>query len=89
MPQTPPERRRDYTEAAIKVAVHETLTAIGFDMRDPNAMQDDIRFLRRWRQGADATKTAVWRAIITVTIPACLYLLWYAFKLALTGRGIP
>ena len=68
---------------ASRESVHETLTALGFDIHDPHEVQSDLLYLRRIRKGSEFVSQRVKASIITVLIPTFLYLLWEAIK-----RGI-
>lgn len=64
----------------VKEAVRETLAGLGFDMGDIHKAQADLVFLRELRTGSEDLKKRVKNTIITVCIPAILYLIWESIK---------
>ena len=67
-------------EEMIESAVHKTLSNLGFDPYDAKEAQKDFIYLRDLRKGSEELRKAVKKAIIGVTIPSFLYLLWEALK---------
>lgn len=68
--------KKEDIKEALKETMHEVLTQYGFTMADPNAMQADLLHLRNLRLGCEATRRNILKAIIGVTVPAALYIVW-------------
>lgn len=64
---------------AVKEAVFETLTQLGFDVKNPLDVQKDIAYLSALRKGAIAAKAMALRAVFTVFIPTVLFLMARGF----------
>lgn len=71
--------------AIVKATVAETLIGLGLTAGDPVELQKDFIHLRNLRQGCEATRRNIIKAVITVTIPAALYIIWVAVKSAVLG----
>ena len=67
----------------IKLVVYETLTGLGFTVDDPYKMQQDMIYIRQFREGTQALKSNFIKVFLSVTIPGFLYLIWEAFKSSL------
>lgn len=66
----------------VRQTVHETLSGIGFEMREPNKLQADMYYLRKLRDGSEDMMRVLRRSAITISFSTGLYLLWEAFKSA-------
>jgi hypothetical protein len=73
----PPE---DTLRKIMKESVYETLSGLGFDTENAHGMQEDMAFLRNMREGSQEMKRTIKRSIVTVVIPATLYILWESLK---------
>ena len=71
----------------VKSAVHETLTALGFTIDDPNAVQQDMAYLRKSRMGADDVAKWVKRSGISVAITAFFTVVWMGIQAAMELKG--
>lgn len=69
----------------VRFIVHETLTGLGFTVDDPNQMQQDMIYIRKFREGSQAFRSNLAKAFVSVTIPAFLYLLWDTLKHSIRG----
>lgn len=67
----------------VKYIVHETLTGLGFTVSDPHTMQQDMIYLRQFREGSQAFRKNIAKVFVTVSLPAFLFLLWDTFKHAI------
>lgn len=67
----------------IQLVVKETLSSLGFTVDDPNEMQQDIAYIRDFRKGSQAIKSNIITALITITLPGVIYLLWQTVKTSL------
>lgn len=68
----------------VQQAVRETLTGLGFNANDPTEIQADLLYLRKMRRGSEEMSRLAKRCIITVTIPAFLYMAWEVIKRSLS-----
>lgn len=80
-------RDKGELKEAIKEAIQEAFTAYGFTVEKPSEIQKDMAHLRSLRLGCEATKKNILKAVITVTVPASLYLIWEALKGVLNGHS--
>lgn len=64
----------------VKYVVHETLTGLGFTVDDPHQMQQDMIYIRQFREGSQAFKRNVSKVFISVSLPGLLYLMWDSIK---------
>lgn len=69
-------------EELIKKTVHETLTSLGFTIDDPNAVQQDMAYLRKSRTGADDVGKWIKRSAISVAITAFVSVIWIGIQAA-------
>ncbi|MDX2221137.1 MAG: hypothetical protein SFV21_00220 [Rhodospirillaceae bacterium] len=70
-------------EQAAEKAVHKALIALGIDTDDADSMarwHGEREFTRAWMAGTSATRGYVWKAFLTVAIPAAIYAL---------AKGVP
>jgi hypothetical protein len=80
----------DEVRKIVQQSVHETLTTLGMDVSDPEAvlaLQADHAYLRRSRLGADEVAKWVKRGVITAGTSGLLYTAWEGFKGALRLKG--
>lgn len=71
----------------VKTTVHETLTSLGFTIDDPNAVQQDMAYLRKSRTGSDDVAKWVKRSGISVAITAFFTVLWVGIQAAMDLKG--
>ena len=64
----------------IQHAVRETLSGLGFDLREPNELQADMHYLRQIRSGSEDVGRIIRRSAITISFTTGLYLLWEAVR---------
>lgn len=64
----------------IREAVTETLSGLGFDVKNQNETQADILYLRKIRKGSEEVARVARSSAITVSLSTMLYLLWQAVK---------
>jgi len=70
----------------VKEAVSETLLQLGFDMKDPKAVQEDMAHLRFWRETTTSlTEKSIFGAIGFIIVTS-LGVLWLGFQ-TLLGRS--
>ena len=77
--------KKDQMHDIIRQSVLETLTSLGIDINNPLDVQKDLQYIRRMREGSDAVKGNVIKAIIATTIPTCIYVVWLAIKRSILG----
>ena len=58
----------------VREAVYETLSGLGMATSEQHELQADFLFIRKMRKGSEAM------AVITVLVPAFLYMVWQAVK---------
>ncbi len=63
-------------EEVVRVSVHQTLKYLGFTVDDPHALQADMFYLRKKREGTDEALRWARRSVIATLIGASLYALW-------------
>lgn len=69
----------------IREAVQETLSGLGFNVNNLYEVQADMQYLHKLRRDSEDLSSRIRLSIITVTVPALLYLLWGAVKKAVGG----
>jgi len=80
------ERRNpEQLEIVIQRTVHTTLTSLGFTIDDPNAVQRDMAYLRKARNGSEEVATWVKRSVIGVGVSGVLFALWNGIKHSMNG----
>lgn len=70
----------------VNKAVIMTLTHIGFDMRDPIAIQEDIAHLRKSRQWCDFIQKKSVTVGITLLVTATAGAAWVGLVMKLSGK---
>ncbi len=79
----------DELKKTVRCTVHEgiddALTRYGIDTEDPTAMQADMVYLRKSRQGSDEVLKWVKRSTITVAISGMLVAIWQSIKQLING----
>jgi hypothetical protein len=76
----------DPVRRLVKETVSETLLQLGFDMKDPKALQADMAHLRFWRETTTSlTEKSIFGAIGFIIVTS-LGVLWLGFQ-ALLGRA--
>jgi hypothetical protein len=75
-----PEAVREIAAEAAHQAVVETLNSLGFDLRDPQKIQQDQSFLRAMRVGTQNGIGTVVKAFLIATVTAFAGWLWVAFN---------
>lgn len=66
----------------IKETVHETLQGLGFNVHNSYEVQADMQYLHKLRRNSEDTASRIRLSLITVSVPAVIYLLWDAVKRA-------
>ena len=79
--------QEDSATHLVRQAVHETLSGLGFDMREPNQLQADMFYLRKMRKGSEDISKIVRHSVLTLLVSSGLYLLWEAVKTSLKITG--
>lgn len=74
-------------EILVKEAVHETLTAIGFDLTEPHEIQEDMAYLRNLRETGKQVKSAAVKTCVGAGIAGACTILVYGFKEWLNRGG--
>ncbi len=64
----------------VKESVLETLLGLGFDVSEIHEHQADMIYLRRLRKGSESMSERIRGAIIAVSIPTLLFLIWQSVK---------
>lgn len=64
----------------IKQAVRETLAGLGFDVTETKALQADMYYLRRLREGAEEAGKTMRHTLVGMLVSAALFLLWDAIR---------
>jgi len=70
---------------AVREGIDDALTRYGIDTEDPTAMQADMVYLRKSRQGSDEVLKWVKRSTITVAISGMLVAIWQGIKQLING----
>lgn len=71
---------QDGLRQLIRETVGETLAGLGFSTETPAALQADMLYLRRWREGMEEVRRIIVRSLLTMSVSAALYLLWQALR---------
>lgn len=58
--------------------VHETLTGLGFNVKDHQAMQADLAYLHRTRRWHEERYMMIRSSCISFVVPLALYGVWFA-----------
>lgn len=66
-----------------KVIVLDILDGMGFKKDDAHAIHNDLVYLRKKRKGSEDIGRLVRRSVISVSVPALLYILWEVFKVSI------
>ncbi len=66
----------------LRRAVHETLSALGIDAKEPQELQADFLFLRKQRKGSEELSKWVRRSILTAALGGLCYALWEGLRQA-------
>jgi len=78
---TPPELR-----TLMRETVHETLTTLGVDAKNPIEMQKDFQHLREWRESMKALRSRSIMIIAATVVSGLLVAVWIGVKdLVLNG----
>lgn len=64
----------------IRETVRETLQGIGFNVDAPQEVQADLLYLHNIRKGSEEISGLIKRSVITVCIPAFLYIAWEVLR---------
>ena len=64
----------------IHETVQETLRGVGFNVEKPHEIQADLLYLHKVRKGSEEVSRLIRRSVITVCIPAFLYVAWEVLK---------
>lgn len=69
----------------VKEAVHETLSGLGWDVRDLKEMQADMLYLRQSRKSKEQFSNKVTMTLITAIVTAAIYAVWDSLKRQMKG----
>ncbi len=72
-------------QRVIREAVHETLSGLGFNIQNRYEVQADMQYLHKLRRNSEDLASRMRLSVISVSVPAALYLLWAALKKAVSG----
>lgn len=64
----------------VREAVFETLIGLGFDINEVHENQADMIYLRRLRKGSEDMAERIKGAVIAVSIPTILFMIWQTIK---------
>jgi len=78
------EKLEALIHATIKEAVKETLSSLGINTENIHETQQTFLFLYRMRKGSEDISNAVRKTAIGLAVSGFLYLIWEAFKLAMS-----
>lgn len=67
----------------VRESVHETLASLGFTPDEPHAMQADMLYVRKAREGSDELLRMVRRSAVMVAVSGMIYALIEGIKLSL------
>lgn len=67
-------------EEVVSLAVVQTLTSLGFDMKDPINVQKDVQHLRKSRQICDSIQTNAVRVGVTSIGGGIFWAIWQGIK---------
>lgn len=81
------EELKKTVRCAVREGIDDALTRYGIDTEDPTAMQADMVYLRKSRQGSDEVLKWVKRSTITVAISGMLVAIWQGIKAAIKMDG--
>ena len=70
----------------IKKSVKETLTGLGFDVREPREMQQDLLHLRKIRKGSEEISKKAKATMIALVVSTGTYMLWESIKKSIIGE---
>lgn len=76
--EIPSEELRQILEELTPVIVSTTLQNMGFTVRDPVEVQQDLAYLRKLRQGAELVKTTTIRTGVGAAITGLIWLICHA-----------
>ena len=71
----------------IKIVVHETLTALGFDLTDPQKAQADMIYLRKIRVGSEMLSAKMKLSIAGVLLSAGVWVAVQGLKSIFKTHG--
>ena len=64
----------------VREAVHETLSGLGFDLKEQPELQADMYYLRRMRKGSEDVHKIIRHSLLTLLVSTGLFLLWEAVR---------
>lgn len=64
----------------VKDAVTETLTGLGFDIKNLLAVQRDLQYLRDWRHTTESIRGKAVIVAVGLTVAGLCSVLWLGFK---------
>lgn len=70
----------------VKEAVHETLSGLGFNMKDIHEAQADLLYLNNLRRSNEEIRSKIKTSLITVLVPTILYIAWETLKSKVNGK---
>lgn len=66
----------------VRDSVHETLASLGFTPDEPHAMQADMLYVRKAREGSDELIRVIRRSAVTIAASGLIYALVAGIKLS-------
>ncbi len=79
------EKLRQAIREAVRDGIQDALTKYGLDTADPNAMQADMLYLRKSRQGSEEIIKWAKRSCVAATVSGFLLALWHGIKQLING----
>jgi hypothetical protein len=79
--------RDEVLEEIIKRAISQALSAIGLDIRDQQAIRNDMMHLRNWRKSVEQVHSYTVKTVITVIVGGICGALWLGFKVLLSLKS--
>lgn len=70
---------------AVRDGITDALIKYGVDTTDPNAMQADMIYLRKSRQGSEEIIKWVKRSCVAATVSGLLLAFWHGIKQLING----
>lgn len=80
MPEAPVNEA--HLKRIVRDSVHETLASLGFTPDEPHAMQADMLYVRKAREGSDELIRVIRRSAVTIAASGLIYALFAGIKLS-------
>jgi hypothetical protein len=78
----------DQIKNLVKETVTETLTAMGVEVKDPIAMQRDLKAIRDWRLAVEAIKRKATLTAVGIGVTGVLAVLVLGIRSWLASKGV-